>query len=160
MTVFVKGKAALFDYSDVKFDTVIPGKPKAYLSMPAEITNDVGTAFTASVTIDQWDNEAGYKLVDMVMSVPKDITVTGVTASRLDGGEVSYHMETLADGSGKLRVVYFDAATNTNMTIMENIFVGRYPKKNGLVDFSELKKRTLELMDELNIHFEPDERQL
>ena len=137
---FVKGKTALYDYSDVAFDTVILGKPKAYLSMPAEITNDVGTAFTASVTIDQWDKEAGYKLVDMVMSVPKDIAVTGVTASRLDGGEVSYHMETLADGSGKLRVVYFDAATNTDITMRENT-VGNtpFPSVMFTIDFEVAK---------------------
>ena len=137
---FINDKAALFDYSDVEFDTVIPGKPKAYLSMPAEITNDVGTAFTASVTIDQWDNEAGYKLVDMVMSVPKDIAVTGVTASRLDGGEVSYHMETLADGSGKLRVVYFDATTNTDITMRENT-VGNtvFPAVMFTIDFEVAK---------------------
>ena len=137
---FINDKAALFDYSDVEFDTVIPGKPKAYLSMPAEITNDVGTAFTASVTIDQWDNKAGYKLVDMVMSVPKDIAVTGVTASRLDGGEVSYHMETLADGSGKLRVVYFDAATNTDITMRENT-VGNtdFPAVMFTIDFEVAK---------------------
>lgn len=44
-----------------------------------------------------------------------------------------------------------------DMTIMENIYVGRYPKKNGLVDFKELRRMTEALMDELGIHFEPNE---
>lgn len=44
-----------------------------------------------------------------------------------------------------------------DMTIMENIYVGRYPKKNGLVDFKELRRMTAALMDELGIHFEPNE---
>ena len=42
-----------------------------------------------------------------------------------------------------------------DMNIMENIYVGRYPKKNGLVDFKELMRRTEALMEELNIHFDP-----
>lgn len=44
-----------------------------------------------------------------------------------------------------------------DMTIMENIYIGRYPKKNGLIDFGELKEMTLRLMDELGIHFDPFE---
>lgn len=136
---FVKGKTALYDYSDVEFDTVIPGKPKAYLSMPAEITNDVGTAFTASVTIDQWDNEAGYKLLDMVMSIPDGITVKGITASRLSGGTFSHNPETLDEGK-TLRAVYFDAATNTDITITENT-VGNtdFPAVMFTIDFEVAK---------------------
>lgn len=42
------------------------------------------------------------------------------------------------------------------MTIAENIFVGRYPKKNGLIDFKKLTSKTLELMSDLNIHFSPN----
>lgn len=42
------------------------------------------------------------------------------------------------------------------MTVAENIFVGRYKTKAGLVDNRELRKQTLELMDRLGIHFPPD----
>ena len=56
-----------------------------------------------------------------------------------------------------ISTVYQELIQFPDMTIMENIYVGRYPKKKGLVDFTELKKKTLKLMDELNIHFEPDE---
>ena len=123
---FINGEKALFDYSDVTFEekpTVEIDKPKAYLHMPAEITNDVGTTFTATVTINQWDNEAGYKLLDMVMSVPEGITVKeteAITANRLGGGSFNYNIEAIEKGSDKLRVVYFDTATNTDITIKEN----------------------------------------
>ena len=114
---FVKGKAALYDYSDVTFDTVAVGEtPKATLTLPEEVTNDVGTAFPVSVNIDQWDNEAGYKLLDMIVSVPDGLTVTGVTADRLSGGEVSWNLE---EDTGKLRIVYFDANENSDITIAD-----------------------------------------
>ncbi len=61
-----------------------------------------------------------------------------------------------AHGCG-ISTVYQELVQFPDMTIMENIYVGRYPKKYGLVDFEELKKRTLRLMDELDIHFEPTE---
>lgn len=56
-----------------------------------------------------------------------------------------------------ISTVYQEVIQFPDLTIMENIYVGRYPKKHGLVDFAELRRRTLALMDELNIHFEPDE---
>lgn len=55
-----------------------------------------------------------------------------------------------------ISTVYQELIQFPDMTIMENIYMGRYPKKAGLVDFNELKKRTLALMDELDIHFDPD----
>ena len=51
-----------------------------------------------------------------------------------------------------ISTVYQELIQFPVMTIMENIFIGRYPKKNGLVDFAELRKRTLQLMDVLDIH--------
>lgn len=74
----------------------------------------------------------------------------------LNGQKIDLKNPEIAHHYG-ISTVYQELIQFSDMTIMENIFVGRYPKKNGLVDFSELKKRTLELMDELNIHFEPDE---
>lgn len=55
-----------------------------------------------------------------------------------------------------ISTVYQELVQFPDMTISENIFMGRYPKKNGLVDFAALRKKTLHLMDELNIHFDPD----
>ena len=105
---FVKGKTSLYDMSDVSFeekDEVVLGKPKATLGLPAEITDDIGKTFNATISIDQWDNTAKYKLIDFVMNVPEGLSVTGVTAgNRLGGGSVNYNLD-----NGKLRVVYFDA---------------------------------------------------
>ncbi len=123
----VKGKTALYDYSDVIFDApgsdtpTTPDDPDApvieemtaTLGLPAQI--NAGDSFNAVISIDKWDNEAGYKLIDFVMNIPAGITVTNVAAgSRLAGGEVSWNQEA---ETGKLRVVYFDANENNTLTI-------------------------------------------
>lgn len=120
----VKGKTALYDMSDVTFEgeagPVVPEQTKltASLGAPEKIENIKGTEFNAVVGIDGWDNAAGYKLIDFIVTVPKGLTVKTVTAGdRLAGGEVSYHLEKQADGTGKLRVVYFDPNANTSITV-------------------------------------------
>jgi len=86
----------------------------AALGLPAEIENKVGTTFNAVISIDNWDNTAKLKLIDFLMTVPKELKVTGVTSGdRLFGGEVSYHM----DENGDLRCVYFDANENSDLTV-------------------------------------------
>lgn len=131
---FINGKKALYDYSDVTFeeDTVVTGKPTATLGLPAQITDDVGKTFNAVITLDQWDNTAGYKLIDFIVNVPEGLSVTGVTAgSRLNGGEVSYHL----DEEGKLRVVYFDATNHSDITVVGNAEGNTYPAQFFTVTF-------------------------
>ena len=130
----VGGKKALYDYSDVTFeeDTVVLGKPTATLGLPAQITDDVGKTFNAVITLDQWDNAAGYKLIDLIVNVPQGLSVTGVTAgSRLNGGEVSYHL----DEEGKLRVVYFDANNHSDITVVGNAEGNAFPAQFFTITF-------------------------
>ena len=125
---FVNNKTALFDYSDVIFDgkdEVVAGKPKATLGLPSQITDDIGKTFHATICLDQWNNNAGYKLIDFVMDVPNGLSVTDVTAgNRLGGGTVNYSLETEV---GKLRVVYFDANNHNNITITNNESGNAFP---------------------------------
>ncbi|MBP3560051.1 MAG: hypothetical protein J6K49_05235 [Clostridia bacterium] len=120
---FMNNKTALYDMSDVDFgskDEVVIGEPKATLGLPAEITDDFGKTFNATISIDQWDNTAGYKLIDFVMNVPEGLSVTAVTAgNRLAGGTVNYNLES---DTGKLRVVYFDANNHSDITVSGNAF--------------------------------------
>ena len=111
---FVNGKTALLDYSDVTFDAIPESdEMTATLGLPAQING--GDTFNGVISINKWDNEAGYKLIDFIVTVPEGVSVTGVTAgSRLAGGELSWNLE--AD-TGKLRVVYFDANENTTLTL-------------------------------------------
>ena len=120
---FLKGKTSLYDMSDVAFDEdveIIPGKMTATLGLPAEISDEVGKTFNATISIDQWDNNAGYKLIDFIMNVPEGLTVTAVTAeNRLSGGTVNYNVE---KSTGKLRAVYFDANNRSDITVSGTTF--------------------------------------
>ena len=74
-----------------------------------------GDSFNAVISTNQWDNEAGYKLIDFIMTIPEGLSVTDVTpGDRLSGGEVLWNLEA---ETGKLRVVYFDANENTTLTV-------------------------------------------
>ncbi len=125
---FCNGQPALFDYSDVSFEANSPdtddGKEdgetgsnqeiKASLGMPGNIENTVGTTFNAIISIDKWDNEAAYKLIDFMVSVPEALNVTAVNVGeRLSGGAVSYNL----DENGALRCVYFDAQNNSSLAV-------------------------------------------
>ena len=118
---FVKGKTSLYDMSDVSFeekDEVVLGKPKATLGLPAEITDDIGKTFNATISIDQWDNTAGYKLVDFVMNGPEGLSIANVTVgNRFNGGSVNHWLD-----NGKLRVVYFDANNHNDLTVSGTAF--------------------------------------
>ena len=120
---FLKGKTSLYDMSDVAFNEdveIIPGKMTATLGLPAEISDEVGKTFNATISIDQWDNNAGYKLIDFIMNVPEGLTVTAVTAeNRLSGGTVNYNVE---ESTGKLRAVYFDANNHSDITVSGTTF--------------------------------------
>jgi len=43
-----------------------------------------------------------------------------------------------------------------DMSVAENIFIGRYETKAGFIDEKALRKRSVELMERLNIQFDPD----
>ena len=126
----LNGKPALYDYSDVTFDAVgdpeepddptpddpavpAPGNLTAAIGLPQKING--GDSFHAVISVTGWDNSAGYKLIDYIVSVPAGLTVTDVTAgSRLSGGEVSWYLE---EQTRKLRVVYFDANENNDLIV-------------------------------------------
>ena len=117
---FVNNKNALYDMTDV-------ARPKhagisASICLPAEISNKKGTTFNAIVSVSDWDSEAGWKLVDATLSVPENVTVTGVTVgSRVSGGNVMYNLD-----NGKLRIVYFDAEKNSTVEVSGTSFPAEF----------------------------------
>ena len=118
---FVNNKNALYDMSDVTHPE--PAVISASISLPAEISNKKGTTFNAIVSVSDWDNEAGWKLVDATLSIPKNVTVTGVTmGSRVSGGNVMYNL----DENGKLRIVYFDAENNSTIEVSGSSFPAEF----------------------------------
>ncbi|MGN1018644.1 MAG: dockerin type I domain-containing protein [Oscillospiraceae bacterium] len=118
---FVNNKNALYDMSDVTHPE--PAGISASISLPAEISNKKGTTFNAIVSVSDWDNEAGWKLVDATLSIPKNVTVTGVTmGSRVSGGNVMYNL----DENGKLRIVCFDAENNSTIEVSGSSFPAEF----------------------------------
>ena len=132
---FINGEKALYDYSDVTFEVVTPNEnpttPEtpdepdtpvnppvtegvgATLGLPEKVENVPGTTFNAVISVNGWDNDGAYKLLDMIVNVPEGLTVTDVVVSnRLVGGTLSYNLS-----GGKLRIVYFDANTNSDLTV-------------------------------------------
>ncbi|MBR5490437.1 MAG: hypothetical protein IKV79_04105 [Oscillospiraceae bacterium] len=114
---FINNEPSLYDYSDVVIDEPTPAPETdemiATIGLPAQING--ADAFNGVISINKWDNEGAYKLIDFIVEVPEGIDVTDVSAgSRLAGGEISWNLE--AD-TGLLRVVYFDANENTDLTI-------------------------------------------
>lgn len=117
---FVNGKNALYDMTDVTHPE--PAGISASISLPAEISNKKGTTFNAIVSVSDWDSEAGWKLVDATLSIPENVTVTGVTmGSRVSGGNVIYNLD-----NGKLRIVYFDAENNSTIEVSGTSFPAEF----------------------------------
>ena len=132
-----KNQSALYDFSDVTFDApdsetpADPDEPAvsdmtAMLGLPEKV--NAGGSINAVISINKWDNGADCKLIDYIMTLPAGVTVTGVTAGdRLTGGEVFYNV----DAEGKLRVVYFDANNNSDITISGD----EYPAELFIISF-------------------------
>lgn len=55
-----------------------------------------------------------------------------------------------------ISIVHQELIQIPEMTIAENIFIGRYEKKGGLIDRQKLRQKTLRLMERLEINFDPD----
>lgn len=118
---FVNNKTALYDMTDV--ETPAAKELSVSLSLPEKVSNKKGTTFNAIVSVSDWDNNAGYKLADCIISVPENLTVTGVTmGSRVSGGDVMYNL----DNNGKLRIVYFDAEENNDIQVSGTTFPAEF----------------------------------
>ena len=115
----LKGKTALYDYSDVV--PFVPEEPevpeteelKVSLIVPEKI--NAGSTFNSILSVTGWKNDAGYKLIDFIITVPAGVTVNNITVGdALSGGQLRWHLEA---STGKLRVVYFDANLNGDLTV-------------------------------------------
>ena len=97
------------------------------------------------------ENGAGKSTLIKILSGVVQPTSGEIT---LNGEKAHLKNPRLAHEAG-FSTVYQEMVQLPEMTIAENVFIGRYPRKAGLIDFKELKKMTLRLMDRLNIHFDP-----
>ena len=121
----LNGKTVLYDYSDVITVTpeepAIPDEPeisetdelKVTLTVPEKV--NAGSTFNGILSVTGWKNDAAYKLIDFIITVPAGAAVNNITVgTALSGGQLSWHLET---ETGFLRVVYFDANLNGDLTV-------------------------------------------
>lgn len=73
----------------------------------------------------------------------------------LDGREVDVHNPHDAQLRG-ITIIYQELNLMPNLTVAENVFIGREPNRFSFVNWRELHKRTSELMGRLGIALSPD----
>ena len=77
-------------------------------------------------------------------------------AIEFDGREVHFSSPADAQAIG-IAIVYQELNLSPNLSVAENIFLGSEPKTAGaFVDRKTQKAKTVEILDRLGIHFDPD----
>lgn len=85
-----------------------------------DVLNQEGQAFNLTVSLTDWDAEAGYKLMDCVMPIPEGVRVESVTpGDRISGGEMRYRMD---EENGLLRIAYADLTQNKALSVSGETF--------------------------------------
>lgn len=78
-----------------------------------------------------------------------------------DGGEIYYCGEKVQFTSVKdavdhrISMIYQELSPIKDLTIAENVFVGRYPKKHHLVDWDTMYRSCQEIFDKLGLDYDP-----
>ena len=98
------------------------------------------------------ENGAGKSTLMKILSGVEQPTAGDIF---LDGRKVTLNSAAAAHHVG-ISTVYQELVQFPDMTIAENIFMGRHPKSMGLCNFRRLREKTRELMEQVNIHFDPD----
>jgi len=83
---------------------------------------------------------------------------------RLDDGEITLHGKVFEQGSTRrsreqgVAVIYQEPSLFPDLTLAENVFVGRQPRKGGRVDWTAMNARSSELFELLGVHLRPERR--
>jgi rhamnose transport system ATP-binding protein len=83
---------------------------------------------------------------------------------RLDAGDITLHGEQFEQGSTKrareqgVAVIYQEPSLFPDLTLAENVFVGRQLTNRGRVDWSAMRDRSAELFERLGVTLNPNRR--
>lgn len=78
-----------------------------------------------------------------------------------DGGEIyiegeKVEINSVQDAQAQgVAIIHQEIVLVKEMTVSENIFLGREPKKNGMVDFAKMEADTQKLLDDLRLNITP-----
>lgn len=163
----LNGQNSLYDMTDVKPAETpdvpdVPDLPDdpSVLSSDLKATMDaIGIAgqvppyFSIDVSIENWDNDAHYKLLDCIVDIPEELEIddggTGKDGVCVDdyllGGKVRYNL----DENGKLRIVYTDMEGNGDLTMRygkeEQVAFNIFLKVKDGVDKNAIEKLTVKM---------------
>lgn len=74
----------------------------------------------------------------------------------LAGAAYQPHTPRDAQAAG-VAVIYQEPSLFPDLTIAENIFVGRQPRNGPRVDWAQMREKTAKLFSQLDVHLDPDE---
>ncbi len=89
-------------------------------------------------------------------------TLAGV--HRLDSGSIELAGQPFEQGSTRaalaqgVTVIYQEPSLFPDLTLAENVFVGRQPTRRGGVDWAQMRSRSAQLFAELGVDLDPDRR--
>lgn len=81
-----------------------------------------------------------------------------------DSGEIFFKGKQISDYTVRdsihmgISMIYQELNPILEMTVAENIFLGREPRKGALVDFKTLHKNTAELMEKMRMSYRPEQK--
>ncbi|MDO4174775.1 MAG: sugar ABC transporter ATP-binding protein [Eubacteriales bacterium] len=79
----------------------------------------------------------------------------------MDGGEIIMEGKSIVNHSPEqaqengISTVYQEITLCPNLSVAENLFIGREPRKAGFIDWKAMNKRSAELLENLDIHVAP-----
>ncbi len=89
-------------------------------------------------------------------------TLAGV--HRLDSGEITFGDRPFDAGSPRraveqgVAVIYQEPSLFPDLSLAENVFVGRQPRHRGRVDWAGMRRRSVDLFAQLGVYLDPDRR--
>ena len=118
-----------------------PNAITATLSVPANIENKIGTTFNAIISVNKWNNEGGYKLIDLILYIPAGIAVTDLKVSnRLSGGSVSYNLE---ESTG----IELESESSETVNGFITDLMGEIPRENTKYDTIVYENYAFDILD-------------
>jgi ribose transport system ATP-binding protein len=74
----------------------------------------------------------------------------------IDGQAVHFHSPADAQNAG-VGIIYQEFSQITTLSVAENIYLGRYPKKRGLVDWGKMQKDAQALLTRFKVNAHPQD---
>ncbi|MDD6351865.1 MAG: sugar ABC transporter ATP-binding protein [Lachnospiraceae bacterium] len=99
------------------------------------------------------ENGAGKSTLIKVLTGVYDLEAGTII---MDGKNIVNHSPEEAQKNG-ISTVYQEVNLCPNLTVKENLFIGREPRKGRMIDWKEVKKRSADLLKELEIDADPDQ---